>query len=123
MENNNMSLKEIFDRWENDQKNESIESLQKTIPSHKGKTVARENFIEDGCYSKDKDTAKYLYILKEANLEKNHKTDSVIHEGRKPNSWFREDSKEAKNIRSKMINRFRIVDYESHLLIYLMLLL
>lgn len=108
-----MSLKEIFDSWENAHKKESPESLKKTVPCQNGKKVDRRNFIEDGCYSEDKETAKYLYILKEANLEFDYKKDSIIYEGRRPNSWFREDSKEAKSMRSKMIKKFSIVDSKS----------
>lgn len=66
------TLEALFDLWASAHRQEPLDSLRRTIPHNAGgaSLIPAGNFIADGCFSASASHAKYLYILKEANLSR-----------------------------------------------------
>lgn len=100
------TAKELFELWQKAHKNEQG---SETVPKMNGDAlIAKHNFIADGCLDLKKETAKYLYILKESNQEKQLDCGDCIHFGAL--EWRRSNETSAKRQNTKIMKLFSILD-------------
>ncbi len=98
--------KELFELWQQAHKNEKG---NETIPKvHGNALISKNNFIADGCLDLKNEKAKYLYVLKESNQEKQLDCGDCIHYGAL--DWRRSNEASARRQNGKMIKLFSVLE-------------